>query len=659
MFCLSGRRPVAEPAPQDNLLMLTRPGFREIHSSQGRLFYLPVSPTNPTPTHPGFFQSRTPRPTCLCIASVRADTRSRRQPLDPSRKARLLLRTLARSRETAKRFLRLSLSQHSSPPVTTPIAAQVQSEAAARSGGVLDMVSADGGRLSPVRRERGGSNVGGPVSGMVHRPQLVEEVRTASNQPTHTEASAPVSALCDEKPIASGNGLAISISLAEPVLYLQGFDQNDSTSGTTTMLRGSLHLHVTKQAKLKSISLNFKGKSDTEWPEGIPPRRTEFRDTEIIMNHTWPFFNAQFPQAENSYCADLVHMAKGPVVCTKELGVTASSFDLFQRTASPRPNMSSREAKRLSLQLNQSRSFGKGETMNGAPTVAQKGFKVFHPGDYVYNFELPVDSRLPESINVELGNVKYELEALVERSGAFRANLVGSKEVTMIRSPAEGSLEQIEPIAISRNWEDQLHYDIVISGKSFPLGASVPIAFKLTPLAKVQCHRIKVFVTENIQYFTANKRVHRLEPTRKVQLFEKRADGPSVSAYPGSSMRVTVGGGIAWDHREAAARGEENVPRDPVNLLGNLEHDSASIGPTEMEFSVKLPSCHQMKERVKSERIHFDTTYQNIQVNHWIKVCLLMHSTISLDLIGATDCHALVKTRRERFFQEKAFRDLD
>ena len=339
------------------------------------------------------------------------------------------------------------------------------------------------------------------------------------------------------------------------------------------------------------------------------------------MNHTWTFFNAQMPQAEHSHGADITHLQKAPAVATKEIGVTGSSFDIFQRSASPAPQ-SAREAKRLSLQNNQSRSFGKGESLTGGPSVAQKGFKVFHPGDYVYNFELPLDARLPESIAVDLGNVKYELEALVERSGAFRANLMGAKELTMIRAPTEGSLEQTEPIAISRNWEDQLHYDIVISGKSFPLGSQVPIAFKLTPLAKVQCHRIKVFVTENIQYFTNNKRVHRLEPTRKVQLFEKRADGHSVSSYPGSTIRIIAGGGIPYDYRAAAAAGSEDVPRDQVNLLGNLDNDSASIGPTEMEFSVQLPSCHMMKDKLKSERLHFDTTYQNIQVNHWIKVSL-------------------------------------
>ena len=338
------------------------------------------------------------------------------------------------------------------------------------------------------------------------------------------------------------------------------------------------------------------------------------------MNHTWTFFNAQFPTAEAGHGADLVQL-KGPQSSTKELGVTSSAFDHFQRSSAPtNGSLNQRDARKLSLQVNQSRSFGKDDSVPGGPSIAQKGYRTFVPGDYIYNFELPLDSRLPETINVELGRVKYQLEAIVERAGAFRANLMGSKEVTLIRAPAEGSLEQVEPIAISRNWEDQLHYDIVISGKSFPLGSQVPIAFKLTPLAKVQCHRIKVFVTENIQYYTQNKRVHRLEPTRKVQLFEKRADGPSTSTYPGSTVRITAGGGIDYDFREAAARGDENVTRDNTNLLGDLEGEH-NVGPTEMEFNVQLPSCHNMKEKDRVQKLHFDTTFQNIQVHHWIKAC--------------------------------------
>lgn len=485
------------------------------------------------------------------------------------------------------------------------------------------MVLSDLGRRSPERRERSGSVISGPVSGMLSRPRLDSDVQRSSAPNNSAEAGVARPSFTDQKPIASGNGMAVYVQTAEPVLFLQGYDANDPTSHSTTMLRGSLLVRCTKQAKLKSISLTFKGKSETDWPEGIPPKRTEFRDTTHIMNHTWSFFNAQFPQAEHSYGADVVQLQKGPSSEVKELGVTGSSFELFQRSSSPSKQLQSgRDMKRLSLQANHSRSFGKGESMTGGPTVAQRGFKVFHPGDYIYNFELPLDSRLPESCHVDLGYVKYELEALVERSGAFRANLLGSKELTLIRAPSEGSLEQTEPIAISRNWEDQLHYDIVISGKSFPLGSSVPIAFKLTPLAKVQCHRIKVFVTENIQYFTNNKKVHRLEPTRKILLFEKRADSQSTSSYPGSSMRVLAGGGVPYDYRSAAAAGDETVPHDTQNLLGNLDNDSGSIGPTEMELNVQLPSCHQMKDRGRTEQLHFDTTYSNIQVNHWIKIVM-------------------------------------
>jgi hypothetical protein len=341
---------------------------------------------------------------------------------------------------------------------------------------------------------------------------------------------------------------------------------------------------------------------------GIPPKKVEFEEVDTIMGHTWPFFNAQFPDAEAGPGADRVDLYKG----SAGLGSSPNNSSL---------NLTSKEAKRLSLQVNQSRSFGKGETPTGGPSVAQKGYRTFNPGEYLYNFELPLDSHLPETIDVDLGSVKYELEAVVERAGAFRTNLIGTKEVTLIRAPSEGSLEQVEPIAISRSWEDQLHYDIVISGKSFPLGAQVPIAFKLTPLAKVQCHRIKVFVTENVEYFCNNKRVHRMEPVRKIQLFEKRADGPPTSTFPGSTMRIVSGGGVPYDQRAAASRGEEVQVQDPTNLLGDLGGDS-NVGPTEMEFNVQLPSCHNLKDKDRQSRLHFDTTYQNIQVHHWIKLVM-------------------------------------
>jgi arrestin-related trafficking adapter 3/6 len=359
---------------------------------------------------------------------------------------------------------------------------------------------------------------------------------------------------------------------------------------------------------------------------GIPPKKVSFHDKKDIITSGMIYFNqGESSIVKNPYGAHYYKVANSATLAMskdpKVYNVTTTTRELLKNGSAATINReSAKELKRLSLQSNQSRSFNKNEAPPpSTQPQAVRNYRLFPPGDYLYSFEFPIDGSMPETIKSDLGFVRYDLEAIVERSGAFRPNLLGSSEIEVIRTPAEGSLEQVEPIAISRNWEDQLHYDIVISGKSFPMGSQVPIAFKLTPLAKVECHRIKVYVTENIQHWTQDKYVHRLQPPKKVLLFEKRADVPSVSTYPGSSMRVTAGGGVPWDRRDAASRGEEQVNRGVTSLLGNLSNE-VGTGPTEMEFSVQLPSCHTMKGKDEGQKLHFDTTYENIQINHWIKV---------------------------------------
>ena len=61
--------------------------------------------------------------------------------------------------------------------------------------------------------------------------------------------------------------MSVNISLAEPVLFLQGHDQNNQ-AGSPALLRGSLVMRLSKPAKIKAITLTFKGRARTEWPEG-------------------------------------------------------------------------------------------------------------------------------------------------------------------------------------------------------------------------------------------------------------------------------------------------------------------------------------------------------------------------------------------------------
>ena len=72
----------------------------------------------------------------------------------------------------------------------------------------------------------------------------------------------------NEKVVASGSGITVSIGLTEPVLFLEGYERNDRETRKTAMLRGRLRLNITKPLKIKKVYLNFRGFAITTWPEG-------------------------------------------------------------------------------------------------------------------------------------------------------------------------------------------------------------------------------------------------------------------------------------------------------------------------------------------------------------------------------------------------------
>lgn len=117
----------------------------------------------------------------------------------------------------------------------------------------------------------GGHGRGGALEtqlrGLRHRPSLDTGWRMSSSSISNSSISSNPS-IGDEKPLASANGISIFIALAEPALYLQGFDQAELGSRATAMLRGTFHLRVSKAAKIKAVSLTFRGRAETEWPEG-------------------------------------------------------------------------------------------------------------------------------------------------------------------------------------------------------------------------------------------------------------------------------------------------------------------------------------------------------------------------------------------------------
>lgn len=482
-----------------------------------------------------------------------------------------------------------------------------------------------------------GSNLG-PSFGHPNRNSFMS-VRSAKNI-----MSSSVQEIQQAKPVASGNGLSCAILLAEPNIFLTGFDHDGHTRheshNSTALLRGKLQLNVSKNTKIKSITLKLLGKARTEWPEGIPPLKVDMYEEESLRTQALTFFHAINGGWETEYGNQCVYTLKGNAsssnVTRGNLGSGDSATSLQLGGGRQRTNMTAKELKKLSLRSVESRSFGKGDSP-AASQVQTKGFKVFYPGTYEYSFELPIDHHQLETIKLQYGSVKWELETTVERAGAFKPNLHGTKEVPIVRVPDQLSLEMSEPISISRQWEDQLHYDIMISGKSFPIGAKIPIAFKLTPLAKVQVHKLKVFVTESIEYWTNDRKVTRKDPGRKILLLEKTAGKPLDRQFDASELRILSGGELSPDQRfharETAARrrtieaqrtqtSPQPLPEPTENILGDLDLGLETFwGATEMEMNVQMPTCETMA-RDKSLRLHPDCSWKNVNVYHWMKIVM-------------------------------------
>lgn len=189
------------------------------------------------------------RTVCLSAVEEQFPKQTRRESI---------LKKLAGPRENAKRFLRLRSSgvQSPAPPQRRP-----QRSTGARP--VSEII------LSPSHAR----NPPSEIEEDEMRSDMASEVlpRAVPDHPSGVatpELMTPFPPLRNEKIVATGSGLTVGLALAEPVLYLQGYDPNDPSSKKSAILRGQIHLKVTKCVKIKKISICFRGHARTDWPDG-------------------------------------------------------------------------------------------------------------------------------------------------------------------------------------------------------------------------------------------------------------------------------------------------------------------------------------------------------------------------------------------------------
>ncbi|KAI5118355.1 hypothetical protein M0805_006756 [Coniferiporia weirii] len=226
-------------------------------------------------------------------------------------------------------------------------------------------------------------------------------------------------------------------------------------------------------------------------------------------------------------------------------------------------------------------------------------WKEFRKGIYTYpiSFAIPADS--PPSLQCDYGSVTYRLKATVHRPGAFTHRLTATCEVVLIASPGEDDLEESDNIVVQREWDAQMHYAIVVSGRSFPIGSAIPLHITFMPLAKVKIFRITALIEEKVEYFTQYKRLTRADVARRFELLALRyteKDAPPLLP-------------LATDYEQSPLRGLVDAP-DASEAASAL----MGPGPWAIEARLQLPrSC---------SRMHFTNKHRrsNVKITHTLKI---------------------------------------
>ncbi|CAK9780678.1 hypothetical protein CC85DRAFT_313564 [Cutaneotrichosporon oleaginosum] len=264
------------------------------------------------------------------------------------------------------------------------------------------------------------------------------------------------------------------------------------------------------------------------------------------------------------------------------------------------------------------RLFGKQEP---ADEHAGHTWKEFRKGVYNYPISFTIPANAPPTVHAEFGSVIYRLKATVVRVGALTPNLVEEKEVLMIAGPQEDDMEETENVIVERQWEDQMRYQIALSGKAFPIGGSIPIAIRLMPLAKCKIFRLTIALEEKTDYFAANKKVARHETPRRFILFaaknqDRKDRGDPLLPILSESSTAAKDSPLAPLARQAAL----NNPREFSQLVHPEDDVYASLldpmGPWHLEKDLVVPDC--------ASRIKFTTKHEstNMSVQHWLKVTI-------------------------------------
>lgn len=415
--------------------------------------------------------------------------------------------------------------------------------------------------------------------------------------------------------------------------------EEEASSLPPAVLRGVLVLRVTRpNTKIKAISLNFRGDSRTNWPEGIPPKKTEFVELQNVLNHEWRFFNSLDRTMKNYNKGGADHVNSLSDTLKDEDVEKLDLNDGFLSAVTLNSLIRTVRKSRFFKGKNGvfSRKHQDSEESSGTNTSSEY---TFGPGDYIYSFEYAFPQSSPESVTLTFGFVTYWLNLEISRPGKFKSALRAKKKVNLIRTNTAQSIEEnMDPILINKLWEDRLTYSILIASNLVVLDSFMPVHIRLVPTDKnVKLYKIKIFIVEILEYWCKDRKVHRLEPQRKFLLLEHKPKygtnllrDSQVSDLENSVISDKNSQGhhlCPRSHLTDSLHTQVLLPQGKKSLTkpsSPAEDDEDEyISSKDFTYQLYVPEAFAKF----TSKLHPDAKHKNIQCHHWIKISLRLSKT--------------------------------
>ncbi|ODQ66043.1 hypothetical protein NADFUDRAFT_51315 [Nadsonia fulvescens var. elongata DSM 6958] len=313
--------------------------------------------------------------------------------------------------------------------------------------------------------------------------------------------------------------------------------QNSQRLGglSSTLLRGSVIVRVTKLSKIKDLTLSFSGTTRTYgWntgsliPQHIPAGGTrESFDMVSMGEHRWNLIPNSAPAGTSSKTAHTQRNSKNGLVDFQGAHVCFTQDTVRINTEVDR---------RIPV-------FKRTKTADIVQSSEPDQIKVLEPGEYLYHFVLAIPPTTTETAQAELGTTMYILDLQLHRAGGpLTFDMTAKKEVLLIRSPPN-CLDTFNnyPVNIYRTWSKLLDYEITIPRRYVILGSSLEMKIQFRPLDKIQVHRIKVLINERVAYRHSSSEDEasspqsrnclsnkvRMEPPKRLLILDEKADSRS------------------------------------------------------------------------------------------------------------------------------------